>query len=240
MGYTQVNVGNVNHESKFLPNMLVENSVPLLALGCPAVCKVDNLGSSVHRDNTVRLWRIIDTIWHFKSSLENIIGATCALIIDHQNNITKIVVGMTYGDVCFYDYDETQQIWINGPKIPAHNENVTSLCLLQNDRLVSSGIDGYLVIWQLNTRGGVIIAKRKVHNEYIASVTRISDDKVLTASGDCTCKIVSVPNFTEEDRLVHDQPIIRAIFESESIFTLARDGKAHEWVSGGPESSQVV
>ena len=68
-----------------------------------------------------------------------------------------------------------------------HTSLVFSIVILSNDKIISGGIDGKIIIWNINN--GDILKTIDAHSDYICSLAKLSKNKIISFSNDKTIKL---------------------------------------------------
>lgn len=78
----------------------------------------------------------------------------------------------------------------------AHSTTVTYLCQLKDWKLVSSGADGLIKIWEISKSGYKCVSQFKAHTDYINKIINMTKDRFATCSRDSTIKVWSSKDYT--------------------------------------------
>ncbi|XP_054772785.1 eukaryotic translation initiation factor 3 subunit I-like [Lytechinus pictus] len=185
-------------------------------------------------DNTMRMWDIktgkCTVELEYKSAVR-----TCGF--SYSSNYFFTTTDRTMGqtsDLCVYDERDPDQIENNNPfmRIPMDTSKITSAIWTFQDTAILTGHEnGELTLWDIQMRDS-IGSTIDIHQKQINDIQKHSKyDMVITASKDCTSKLIELPDLTLLKTFKTERPV-----NSAALSPI----KDHVLLGGGQEAMDVT
>jgi WD40 repeat protein len=131
---------------------------------------------------------------------QNIQSLTKIMDIKHKANIFSIIelndlriaTGDSIGYISLFSIDYEKEQWTKLREHQGHNKCITSLCELNENRLVSSSWDKTLKVWNINNNSIILLKKLKGHGNYVNQVISFTNNIIASGSYDKTIKVWDV------------------------------------------------
>ncbi|XP_030837855.1 eukaryotic translation initiation factor 3 subunit I [Strongylocentrotus purpuratus] len=185
-------------------------------------------------DNTMRMWDIktgkCTTQLEYKSAVR-----TCGY--SYSSNIFFTSTDRTMGqtsDLCVYDLRDPSQIESNNPfmRLPMDTAKITSgIWTFQDTAILTGHENGELTLWDIKMQD-CIGSTQDIHQKAINDIQKHSKyDMIVTASKDCTAKLVELPDLVHMKTFKTERPV-----NSAAISPI----KNHVLLGGGQEAMDVT
>lgn len=185
-------------------------------------------------DNTMRMWDIktgkCTTQLEYKSAVR-----TCGY--SYSSNIFFTSTDRTMGqtsDLCVYDLRDPSQIESNNPfmRLPMDTAKITSgIWTFQDTAILTGHENGELTLWDIKMQD-CIGSTKDIHQKAINDIQKHSKyDMIVTASKDCTAKLVELPDLVHMKTFKTERPV-----NSAAISPI----KDHVLLGGGQEAMDVT
>nr|CAD7397825.1 unnamed protein product [Timema poppensis] len=148
-------------------------------------------------------------------------GEVERVVWDHHSAYC-FLVGTSNGYIEYLDARSNKPIW----STPAHEKEVTGLVLSSKcpGLLISTGSEGVIKIWDIDTSGPVFISEKKLKLGALQCLDANPDlPFIVCTGGDCKSSNFHVMNLAKEDPAVRERFAARQMIEQPSVRTSTED-----------------
>ena len=136
------------------------------------------------------------------------LDTTCVLSLTITKD-NRIASGGANGNISISSYNINKCSWnIDIYKKKAHEYRVGYLCSLNDNRLLSCGVENSIKVWSISDEDITLLKEiKEQHTDTVWKMIPLSNERFASCSGDCTVKIWESDTYQLLSTLTHDESV---------------------------------